>query len=443
MDYGSLSGYPVEKDDSGNIMPFQRPFVLMVDRGNCTFVQKVRNAQRAGAAAVLIADNTCLCAAPECVMNPTQVACQTLQPIMADDGTGANITIPSLLIMKQDADAIRKEIQDKNQPVRVEMSFRIPTPSANVEYDLWTTASDDASDAFVKTFDSAAIALKGKAKFTPQMFIYNGTRSGCTGINGRINCAGFCTNAGRYCATDPEGDLMAGNNGTDVITESLRRICIWITYGSSNSGGQEWWSYVKNFVAQCRDVDDPLKYTNISCIEDVMKMSNVDPATIEQCITASGGLTEDAPNTELEKMLSSARDVLSRIIIPSISINHATIHGALSYQNVFPAICAGYASRAIPNLCRSCQYCNDVQTCVLNNGSCQSGYRSHANPFESRNGISTKTLMILSISNVVLFILLITGCWYYRRQQRQQRMMRGETKRTAQTNSVLNDFELV
>ncbi|CAN0457858.1 unnamed protein product, partial [Ascophyllum nodosum] len=42
------------------IMPEDSPFILMVDRGNCTFVSKVRRAQYLGAAGVIIADNTCL-----------------------------------------------------------------------------------------------------------------------------------------------------------------------------------------------------------------------------------------------------------------------------------------------------------------------------------------------------------------------------------------------
>ena len=233
-------------------------------------------------------------------MNPEQMLCEELEPIMADDGTGADISIPSFLVFKQDADKIRKEIKDNNQPIRVEMTFKLPTPDAVVEYELWTTVSDSLSDHFLKTFDSAAIALKGEAKFTPQMFIYDGTRAGCRGFNGMNNCVGLCTNSGRYCATDPDGDLLSGLTGTDVVTESLRRICIWNTYGVADSVGEPWWTYVKNFSIQCKDSDQPMKYNNMECINSVMKMANIDPSKIDDCMNASGGLTEDATNTELE-----------------------------------------------------------------------------------------------------------------------------------------------
>ena len=421
---GALSGYPIEKDDHGNILPFQSPFILMVDRGDCSFVQKVRNAQHAGAAAVLIADSTCICGAKECVMNPGQLICEQLEPIMADDGTGADISIPSFLVFKQDADKIRKEIRDNNQPVRVEMSFSLPTPDSTVEYELWTTASDQLSNHFLQTFDSAAIALKSEAKFTPQMFIYDGTRVGCQGRNGMNNCVGLCTNSGRYCATDPDGDLTSGLTGTDVVTESLRRICIWNTYGVADGIGEPWWTYVKNFIVQCSDSDQPMKYKDINCINDVMKLAKIDSTKINDCMDASGGLTADASNTELEKMISS-KELSGAIIIPSVFINQVPIRGELSYRNVFRAICAGYASGSEPSICQSCMYCNDAITCVTNRGKCEAGYGSKS-AFTLSNGGSSISLVafFIAISIIVLVFTIVGYCLY----QRQQRRMRNEIR---------------
>jgi hypothetical protein len=124
-------GYPVRDIDAktNKMMPWPSPYILMVDRGGCTFVQKVRNyaflfilsargcgrglstkkciyiqsiaclpflemiifqvrnAQRSGAAGVLIADNTCLCSDDACIAVNPGVSCEMQEPIMADDGT--------------------------------------------------------------------------------------------------------------------------------------------------------------------------------------------------------------------------------------------------------------------------------------------------------------------------------------------------------------------
>jgi hypothetical protein len=118
----SRGGYPTRgNDSSGQMAAWKAPFILMVDRGDCTFVKKVRNAQKLGAAGVIIADNTCLCDAGDaCKSNAGD--CETKEPIMADDGSGADITIPSFLMFKQDADPIIETLK-KNTIVRMSMSW--------------------------------------------------------------------------------------------------------------------------------------------------------------------------------------------------------------------------------------------------------------------------------------------------------------------------------
>lgn len=97
-------GYPcVGYDENGQCVAWKTPFILMVDRGTCTFVTKVRHAQNVGASGVLIADNQCMCSdvsAGKCTNDPG-AQCESFEPIMADDGSGGDITIPAFLVFKQ------------------------------------------------------------------------------------------------------------------------------------------------------------------------------------------------------------------------------------------------------------------------------------------------------------------------------------------------------
>jgi minor extracellular serine protease Vpr len=68
--------------------------IALIDRGTCTLVTKVRNAQNAGAVAVIIANNT-----------------PTLPFNIGDDGTGRDIKIPSYLLSQTGGDLIRQELQ--------------------------------------------------------------------------------------------------------------------------------------------------------------------------------------------------------------------------------------------------------------------------------------------------------------------------------------------
>merc|ERR1740136_450843 len=170
-------GYPKRsKDDSGQMKPWPAPYILMMDRGGCSFVQKVRNAQHAGAAGVIIADNACLCKDEECMANELGSICENNEPIMADDGSGGDIDIPAFLIAKHDADNIKKEMTDAGQNVQIEMSWTLPAPDDRVEYELWTTPAEHVSKDFQKTWKNIAKTFEDHIYFTPREYVYPGER---------------------------------------------------------------------------------------------------------------------------------------------------------------------------------------------------------------------------------------------------------------------------
>ncbi|EWM27859.1 Protease-associated domain, PA, partial [Nannochloropsis gaditana] len=62
------------------VAQWKSPYILMVDRGDCTFVTKVRHAQHAGASGVLVADNLCVCKDLACHPDP-DTSCQGIEPV--------------------------------------------------------------------------------------------------------------------------------------------------------------------------------------------------------------------------------------------------------------------------------------------------------------------------------------------------------------------------
>lgn len=387
--------------------PWPSPFILMLDRGGCTFVQKVRNAQRAGAAGVIIADNTCLCTAGDnCHSSPGE-ECETREPIMADDGSGSDISIPSFLMFKQDADPIKAELM-ANHIVRIEMAWALPNPDDRVEYEFWTTPTDVVSREFQRQFKVAAVALDKHASFTPHMYIYDGIKSGCQGLDGENQCYNLCTNNGRYCATDPDNDLDRGISGANVVEEGLRRDCIWQIYGKENGIGVQWWDYVNEFLHRC---DTEEYFANTECVDDAMKHAGVDKEAVKNCMSDSGGLESDANNQILQNELS-AKEATGVVILPAMFINSAAIRGALSFSTVFKAICAGYVSGSEPSICTTCATCHDEYDCVVN-GHCAG----------AAGAVSVPVFAGSMAAIVVLF-----GCIGVIQWQRSQRQMRAQVR---------------
>jgi hypothetical protein len=399
-------GYPTrDKDETGKQAPWESPYILMVDRGGCTFVQKVRNAQRSGAAGVIIADNSCLCGDADCVEQNLEIQCQNAEPIMADDGSGSDITVPSFLMFKHDADKVKETVK-QGILVQLEMAWALPSPDDRVEYDLWTVPTEHVSREFQRTFKHMAKALGDRAYFTPHMYIYDGIKSGCQGREGENQCYTLCTNNGRYCATDPDSNLDEGISGADVVIESLRRICIWKHYGESDGIGQRWWEYVTEFMERCDSEDI---FNNEACCNDVMKKVGVDHLKIEQCMKDSGGVENDNVNTFLDTELA-AQEKRGVVVLPTAFVNTAAIRGALSINSVFTAICAGYLAGTRPAVCE-CTSCPNILECASTGGMCAAAGK--------KGGVSMHTFVFSLVGVAVLVS--IGGVYYYRKSQADMR----------------------
>merc|ERR1719427_1468153 len=97
--------------------------IALVERGACTFVKKVKNCQDAGAKGVIVYNN----------VNLQQL------PIMADDGKGDSVSIPSIIIDKGDGLVLKSHVNDDSGlDVEIEISWGLPQPDGRVEWELWT-----------------------------------------------------------------------------------------------------------------------------------------------------------------------------------------------------------------------------------------------------------------------------------------------------------------
>lgn len=387
------------------------PFILMVDRGDCTFVSKVRSAQHFGAAAVLIADDKCQCDHSDCKAAYSGQQCESVEPMMADDGSGADIGIPAFLLFKEDADAIR-DILKANQVVRAEMSFSVPNPDDRVEYDFWSRPGDSNAVPFMTQFKDLAVALDKHAFFTPHYAIYDGNAAGCHTSDGQNECMTLCTNHGRYCANDPDDNLYAGVSGADVVTESLRRICIWSHYGSQDGIGLNWWNYVNEFMKRC---DEPDYFANSDCIKDVYDHAGIDSKKIDTCIKDSGGLSDDSSNNKLDNEIRAQQEK-GVVLVPTSFVNEAEVRGGMNPANIFEAICSGYSEGTKPEICAQCDKCPNVIGCVTSKGLCTVAPSSATaiSPGVSNHTFATSMLLLIAL-------FMGAGYWYYNRTREEMR----------------------
>ena len=247
---------------------YPTPFILMVDRGDCTFVTKARNAQQMGATALVVADNLCVCGS---ACSP-QAGCQYTEPVLADDGSGADIVIPAVMLPKQEADDIvnyfrcgQLSIQGRPKTcawspdwsqeamVQASLEYTVPNPDDRVEWELWTTSIDGASLDFLTAFKDTVLQLGTHQHFAPMMYTYNGSQYGCdVKQTGSDMCGNLCTNGGLYCAPDPDGSQDEGISGADVVAENLRRACLWDLVGGDDVSDKSRSAWARSGGTMCR-----------------------------------------------------------------------------------------------------------------------------------------------------------------------------------------------
>jgi hypothetical protein len=122
----------------GPLIGFTPGNIALIDRGGgITFVTKVRNAQNAGARAVIICNNA-----------------DGLPVILGDDLTGADIVIPSIMISKTDGERLKAELNG-GQRVNISMNKRGLDEGCNVHahYSVNFVAIDGCGNTLHKTAD--------------------------------------------------------------------------------------------------------------------------------------------------------------------------------------------------------------------------------------------------------------------------------------------------
>ena len=133
--------------------------IVLVDRGECTFVTKVRNIEKLGVKLAIIVDDR-------------EEYSENL--IMADDGTGHSINIPSFMVRKRDGNIIKDVvINNKAKKVYLKAELEIVHPDNRVEYELWFSSILDLDYMQLRELALYQFALGKEALFTPRILTYS------------------------------------------------------------------------------------------------------------------------------------------------------------------------------------------------------------------------------------------------------------------------------
>lgn len=205
--------------------------IFLVDRGQCTFVQKVRNIERAGGSLAVIIDDTS--------------ATDVKNIIMSDDGTGTGIRIPAMLISKRDGqilkDFLKKQDPEVAKQAALAAEFIFENQNNEVKWEFWYTSANDKALDFIRNFGESMELLEKTVQFQPRFVTW-----ACPSCDSDFKRK-ECVSNGKYCAMNHRGSYVQGK---DIIIEDLRSHCL---YKQLQKEGreQEWWDYMAYAHKMC------------------------------------------------------------------------------------------------------------------------------------------------------------------------------------------------
>jgi len=338
----------------------EQNMIVMVDRGNCYFVDKVDNAEEAGAIAVIVVES-----------RPGRVAIMSPPKEFAHN----KVVIPAVSISLADGNSIRQLLFSSPIPDNREASifWEAPLTNGKVNFELYTTSNDAESQDFKNNLGEIVqqLVMEEKLDFMVRYYIFNGTSYGCKGSY--ASCRSQCLNLGRYCAEDPDVLLEQGVSGSDNVYEDLRAICVWnFTQDHDHGAFNEvdiWFEYVSRFNEECLVTEHKRGHENqelcatqqLQLVEAQFGISrNVLVNYASDCIANSGplGPNVDEENPLLEEVILY-REQMGIYMEPSFTVNgyemagswHCPERPSKDNCNVFRAICAAYMDGAKPSLC--------------------------------------------------------------------------------------------
>jgi len=157
--------------------------MMIADRGECSFVTKVRYMEQAGAGVGIVVDSS---------------EEEIQRTVMSDDGSGAGIRIPSMLISKSDGIKLIKFLENAQEEELSQMAiqtyFDISKPDNRVEYDIWFSSSNDKALDFIQKFGKVDAKMGEQVLMTPH-YIFQSCSEPCDETYKKENCLAD----GKYC----------------------------------------------------------------------------------------------------------------------------------------------------------------------------------------------------------------------------------------------------
>lgn len=178
---------------------------------------------------------------------------------MSDDGTGAGLTIPGVMIGSKDGAILKNyfankiELQDK---VEFNINFPFPLKRDYVNVNLWFSLADRKTMNLMLGLGTLLKGLMENIVFKPELVTFN-----CEVCDQEFKSLN-CLSNGRYCLVNlnarsnkiftPENNPRTPSYFRDLLHENLMQICLIEHLGRKNKK-HDFWTYLHFLEDMCSE----------------------------------------------------------------------------------------------------------------------------------------------------------------------------------------------
>ncbi len=299
---------------------FENFKIILAYNGQCSVVQKARNAQNAGASMLLLINNG---------------EGDIKNVILEDDGSGNDIRIPIGLISLANGRIMENYI--KNNPksrVMVEINFRQKTEKKKVEFKLFFSSSEIKAYELIGNMTKYWNKFSDQLEFTPIYVIHQSPSYNDQNPQRELNCV----TKGKYCYFPKENTVI--QDGQRILIESLRQKCM---YTKSANKLKFYFEYMESFYKNCINKRTP--NFNERCSKSTLDSLGYPVDYLDECVAESFGVNSllsssyiDNENTIFKKDYD---EILKYKItsFPAVVINDKPLEGIIKEYKIMGAIC--------------------------------------------------------------------------------------------------------
>ena len=344
--------------------------ILLAYNGNCSVVQKARNAQNAGASMLLLINN-----------NEKDIK----EVLLEDDGSGKDIKIPIGLISLSNGKKMQYFIENNpEEKIMVEINFQenIIKDYDKVQLKLFFSSSELRAYQFINNITKIFNKFKQQIDFTPIYVTHQSPVYNPENPQRELNCL----SKGKYCYFPKEDTII--QDGQKILMESLRQKCM---YKKNIDNIKYYYEYMQHFYSNCLDSYN-IRF-NERCSKQTLDSLGYPIEYLDDCVAESFGVNSllsssyiDNENTIFQK---DYEEILKYKItsFPAVVINDKPVQGMIKEYKILLSICKAVKEK--PAFCSFFWGTTD---------------RIFSNISEKKRKIYFLILMIIAI-NILLFLI--------------------------------------